>query len=277
MYKLYSFIAIFVLFIVACGQNNNPDKTENKDTVNKVSCKGETIKDSFDIYKIIDARISEEEAKAHNIVLKPEGNYNELKRSIKEKQADFAKKYTNSANKDSIIKEARKYFEETLINKVFSHWYGMEWNFSGYSDIPQKGEVGCSYFVSNTLLHMGLNINRYKFGQAHALSIAKSFQPDKKVIQIRGKEQSEIVEFIKKKLKEGLYIVGLDNHVGFILFRKGDVFFIQSSYIDPIQVVVEKAEIAPALTSSLYVIGELSTNDSLIVKWITKERINVIK
>ena len=46
----------------------------------------------------------------------------------------------------------------------------------------------------------------------------------------------------RKNYKEGLYFIGLDNHVGFLLFRNNELYFIHSNYSSPAIVKLEKAK-----------------------------------
>jgi len=72
-------------------------------------------------------------------------------------------------------------------------------------------------------------------------------------------------------------VVGLDNHVGFLLFEKGEVYFIHSSYYDSVAVVREKASESRALaTSQVFVMCNISSNTKLIKKWILGEEIKHI-
>ncbi len=66
-----------------------------------------------------------------------------------------------------------------------------------------------------------------------------------------------------------LYVVGLDNHVDFLIVRSGEVLFHHSSYVGSTAVVREKAVESPPLAQSRYrVIGKLFTEDALVEAWI---------
>lgn len=68
---------------------------------------------------------------------------------------------------------------------------------------------------------------------------------------------------------DGLYVVGLDNHVGFLIVRSGEVLFHHSSYVGSVTVVREKAVESPPLVQSRYrVVGKLFTEDALVEAWI---------
>lgn len=79
------------------------------------------------------------------------------------------------------------------------------------------------------------------------------------------------MEWIRSR-GEGLYIVGLDIHVGFIIYRDNKITFCHSSYYNPpLKVVSQDALDKSPLTDSKYrVIGKI-LDDKMIVKWITEE------
>jgi len=67
---------------------------------------------------------------------------------------------------------------------------------------------------------------------------------------------------------DGLYIVGLDFHVGFISVENGDAYFIHSSYQSPYAVTRDVASESAILASSKYrVVGKLG-DEKLINGWL---------
>ncbi len=81
---------------------------------------------------------------------------------------------------------------------------------------------------------------------------------------------------LKKKLnklyRNGIYFVGLDNHVGYVVIKDKEIYFLHSSYCDN-KVVIELAEKSPCFQSNLYVFAEITTNKKLIKKWIFNEKL----
>lgn len=84
-----------------------------------------------------------------------------------------------------------------------------------------------------------------------------------------------IKRFVRRvrKMGNGLYIGGLDMHVGFLLVRWGRVYFVHSSYGTPAVVVKERATKSPILTGSRYrLVGKIS-HDALLRKWLGGTRL----
>jgi len=71
---------------------------------------------------------------------------------------------------------------------------------------------------------------------------------------------------------EGLYIVGLDRHVGFIIFKDDKITFLHSSYYYPPLKVVNQniMDKSPLADSKYRVVGKILDNQ-MIKKWIINE------
>lgn len=169
-------------------------------------------------------------------------------------------------------------FENTLLNKIIPFWYGTPWDFNGHTNYPNEGKVACGYFVSTTLKHLGLNLNRYKLAQQLPIHEAKSLSVGKEILEINEDTFEKCFEKIKDNLKSRIYFIGLDaSHVGFLLNRKGTFFFIHSNYGIPQEVVIELAQESNVLKSfSHFYITELSTNKELIKHWVTGDKISIV-
>ena len=74
--------------------------------------------------------------------------------------------------------------------------------------------------------------------------------------------------------KEGIYFVGLDNHVGYLLIKNKELYFLHSSYYDD-KVMIELAETSPCFDSNIYVLAEITSNKILMKKWILNEKLMV--
>mgnify|MGYP000011628429 CR=1 FL=1 len=172
-------------------------------------------------------------------------------------------------NEDSV---ARAY-TGLMINHIIPHWYGTAWDFNGYTAIPGKGTVACGYFVSTTLLHSGMKLNRYKMAQKSSMDGALMLEP-KDSLFIKYSDRDEFLKVFGQKFRDGLYMVGLSFHVGYLYKSGKSVFFIHSSYLDPTCVVQEKASASEALgQSKVFVVADITHNRPLIEKWLNNENI----
>jgi hypothetical protein len=152
----------------------------------------------------------------------------------------------------------------TLRDSIFPAWYGTVWDFNGITNVPSQGEIACGYFVSTTLKHAGFNLNRYKLAQQGATEIATAVCGSNTMTRFTSLDKA--ITHVSQS-KNGLYIVGLDFHVGFLLVEAGEVFFVHSDYFNG-KVVREAAKTSQGLNSSeVYVLGEITNNNRLMADW----------
>lgn len=160
--------------------------------------------------------------------------YNQLLAEISTQKSKLQVSYQggDSTKQHKSVSASKTYVYTQLIDNVFPSWYGTEWDYNGISNVPTKGQIACGYFVTTTLKHMGFNLNRYKLAQQYSHSIVNSLCNN--VQQIRNNDTTKLFNYINSKPNQ-LYIVGLDNHVGFISKEKSGIYFIHSSYLEPVQ------------------------------------------
>ena len=195
--------------------------------------------------------------------------YSLLVQGILAKRDEFKSMYVNSdsAEKASALNEARVFLDRVISKDIFPYWYGTNWDYNGTTRIPNEGKIACGYFVTNILTDVGFNIPRIKWAQsASEVFIVKLAHGNVKRFTNRP-----IVE-IEKHLQisgNGVYLVGLDTHVGFLVVESTNISFIHSNYYQPhIGVMSEKINSRNPLNDSNYrIIGKLMT-DEMIIKWL---------
>jgi hypothetical protein len=180
-------------------------------------------------------------------------DYQEVLRNLKSQKASSI---NNEVSSQLLFK--------TLVDSIFPAWYGTPWDFNGISNTPGKGEIACGYFVSTTLKHAGFNLNRYKLAQQASEIITKSVCGAEKTRYFH--DIDDIINLLSLQ-NQGLYIVGLDYHVGFIVIENGGLYFVHSDFINN-KVVREPLRTSEAFSSSQgFVLGEITHNQSLMKKW----------
>lgn len=210
----------------------------------------------------------------YKIVMIPDTtSYPVQKEVIKSERRRLANTYRNGSI--SLDSAGRK-FEELLINRIIPYWYGRPWTFEGHTNSPDSGTIACGYFVSTTLKHCGVNLNRYRLAQQAALHEVQSLAI-KDTLYRHFISSDTLHNHLEKSLSNGLYIVGLDNHVGYLLKHKKSLYFIHSSYLEPASVMIEEIDHSEAwLLSENYYIAPLSGNPYFIKKWLFKSPIKII-
>jgi len=212
------------------------------------------------------------DCESENIVIESKGEYDSVKAAISSSRIALKKKYETASieEKPAVLKEASILFTESLLNEIIPHWYGTEWDYNGYTDIPGEGQVACGYFVSTTLKHIGVNVNRYKLAQTYSLQAVKVLQGGN-AINLWGVGQDSFCTYIEAQ-KDGFYVVGLDHHIGYVLKRKGKAYFLNSSNLWPGTVCIESARKTLHFRwTNSFMLCDLSNNDSFLKKWLLSE------
>lgn len=174
----------------------------------------------------------------------------------------------SSAEQANITAQVRIFVTRFIYNEIFPSWYGTAWDFNGTTEVPQQGKIACGYFVSTVLRDAGWRVQRARLAQQASENIILSLTTDPYVQRFRRIAISDFVAAVKK-LGAGVYVVGLDIHIGFIVNTGYEVYFIHSSYVEPYTVVREKATESKILAASNYrVLGKIMDDDLFIKKWL---------
>ena len=187
--------------------------------------------------------------------------YNNVLKRLSAKKDALKTTYEQSSTKDSIISVASETFTTYLFDSIIPYWYGTPWDFNGIAEFPDDDKpIACGYFVSTPLKQAGIHVNRYKLAQQAAETIVLKLVDENYIIRYRNIAFEDFLADIKSKGK-AVYVIGLDNHVGFIKAEKDAIYFVHSSYVDCQCVVKEDAYHSYILKGSSYrIIGQLSNN-----------------
>jgi hypothetical protein len=170
--------------------------------------------------------------------------------------------------KSAVLDRAREALIHSAYVDLLEFWYGTPWDFYGTTETPGQGKIACGYFVTTVLRDLGLKVQRAKLAQQASENIILTLTTDDHIKRYRLKHINDFVEDVRKA-GPGIYIVGLDIHVGFIINVDDEVYFIHSSYMDPLCVIKERALQSKILIASKYrVLGKISADDELILKWL---------
>lgn len=176
-----------------------------------------------------------------------------------------------AAERAEILARAKAEVFTVMRGQIFPAWLGTAWDYSGTTQTPGEGKIACGYFVSTTLRDAGFQVERIKMAQQASENIIRTLSPSSLIWRFRKTGVVPVIEKVKER-GEGLYVVGLDNHVGYLSNDADSVSFCHASYLDPGVVTCEPAETAQALRSNYYVLGEL-LNDELLLRWLMQEKI----
>lgn len=172
--------------------------------------------------------------------------------------------------------EARRLLEQAIVDELFPAWLGMPWGMASNSTATRPHEpgktVGCSYFVTSVLLSAGVELeNRFTFAQAPAIFIQRSLAPAKDDLHRYFSIPAAQLRNRIAALGDGLYVIGLDTHVGFVVVRGDQVQLVHASYTGDRVVTDEPLLDAAAIDNSRpegYFVTPLFQDGRLVDLWL---------
>ncbi len=164
--------------------------------------------------------------------------------------------------------EKEKIFTKAITETIIPGWIGTAWDFNGTSEKPQQGGIACGYFVTTVLRDAGIKLARIKLAQCASEQMIVSLIQPKYIHRFSNVTMEDFLQALQNQ-GYGLYIVGLDNHTGFIYNDGMDTWFIHSTFVGTRNVRKEKAESSFILKQSKYkVLGKISTDEQVLQHWI---------
>lgn len=198
-----------------------------------------------------------------------------LKEDLEIRRERLAKRYktaNSSTERDKVVAESRELLEAVL-PEMMRCWLGTKWAYEGITEQPGDGEIACGYYVSTVMRDAGFNLHRFKLARQPSQTILKAFVPRDDMLIHVNMDYTKYCDKVRT-MGKGIYIVGLDKHVGFIVHDGTQFQFIHSSGGAPKCVVDESQNEAEALQNSQYrVIGNVTAQKPTIEHWLTNKRI----
>lgn len=195
-------------------------------------------------------------------------NYTEVKTAILNHKKKLNERYNagDSLVKDSVLSAAKMYLITSFEKQIFPCWEGTKWDYNGTTETPREGAIACGYFVTTTLRDMGFVLNRYALAQMASESMILKFNP--KVKRFSSTDYKQVLSYFDK-FDNGLFVVGMDSHTGYILKKGMTVRFIHAVKFEEIDGVVSQEVNGDDLfsLSNYRVIGELFSKE-MLVKWL---------
>ena len=204
--------------------------------------------------------------------------YRRIQSGLLEKKSHLKNRYLaagSSSARQRVLQEGNVVLYSYLVDSLVPFWYGTRWDYNGTSQVPGSGYIACGYFVSTSLRDAGFNLPRVKMAQQASEVAIRSLVGIHKLKRFSNVPMKRFMSTVDAS-GDGLYVVGLDNHIGF-LYKCGTArHFIHSSYDYPGGVQKENVWRSPMLTSSKYrVYGKLTGDETLTRKWLLNEAIQI--
>ena len=147
------------------------------------------------------------------------GSYAAELMDVSAQKAKFQQDYLKASspiNHKLVIEKSSSFFVKKLTDNLVPHWMDTDYDFYGTTQYPGKGKIACGYFVTTLLRDMGYPIERVKMAQAASEKMIQSLVDEN---NIKRFPRVKFKKFLAQTelMGEGLYIVGLDTHTGFLL------------------------------------------------------------
>ena len=192
-------------------------------------------------------------------------------------RTELAARYQHAqtdADRAAVVHDARVILEHAL-PAMMRCWLGTPWDFNGTASKPGGGRIACGYFVATVLKDAGFHINRYRLAQQPSEYILRSFLEKDACSLTVGLPYDSFASGVEAA-PPGIYLVGLDTHVAFLVVRSDGFRFIHASGSRPWCVVDEGRDEAGVLQRSNWrMLGNLTADPQVIHVWLTAEEIAV--
>ena len=181
-------------------------------------------------------------------------------------------KATDGPEREILLSQTRELLQMSL-PRLMRCWLGTPWDFNGTAHEPGTGKVACGYFVSSVLQDAGFKIEWAPLAQQASQNILGTFlSPEKMRIRVGMAYDVFVNELLLSG--PGIYIVGLDSHVAFLVITaSNEIRFIHSSSSSACCVIDEPRERSDVVRNSEYrVTGNLTASNEVLRKWLLGER-----
>ncbi len=166
------------------------------------------------------------------------------------------------------VSDKEKIVTAAIAETIIPNWIGTKWDFNGTTQTPQKGSIACGYFVTTVLQDAGFTLARSRLAQCASEQMILSLVQSKYVQRFSNISIENFISAITAK-QYGLYIVGLDNHTGFIYNDGKEIYFIHSTFVGTRNVQKERAADSWVLKQSRYkVLAKLSADEKMLNRWM---------
>lgn len=182
----------------------------------------------------------------------------------------------SGAQRDAVRREARAAVIAAIRGTIWPAWTGMSWGLGPRSTPlrPHQPDtvIACGYFVSSVLENAGLRLGtRFSFAQAPALQAQRSLAPDEADLHRFFSVPGDALAREIAALGDGVYIIGLNNHIGFVDVHDGAVDVVHASYTGEQRVTREPLATAEVIANSRaagYFVTPLFHDDELVDRWL---------
>lgn len=201
------------------------------------------------------------------------GDYADLEQTIAERRAALAERWDSAEDRADVEATARAEILDN-VTRLAAMWLGTRWGL-GLPQLtePGDGKINCGTFVGTVLRDAGFAVRVKKLQRQPSQLIIRSFVGSDRMKKFSNASMKKFLADVRD-MGPGLFIIGLDLHVGFLVQTDDDLRFIHASY-ETETVVDEAAATATLIVDSKYrVVGKILDDDN-VRDWLAGRRIRV--
>lgn len=201
------------------------------------------------------------------------GRYQDETGRVELRRARLAALWASSDDRASLVGPIGREIT-TQVRAVARHWLGTRWGLGApQTRTPREGKINCGTFVGTVLRDSGFVVDVGRLQRQPSQLIIASFVGASRTRRWSNARMDRFISDLRR-MGPGLYIIGLDFHVGFLIQTEHDLRFVHASYLTR-TVVDEPASTARPITDSKYrVVGKLLDRRN-VRDWLESNRIVV--
>lgn len=200
-----------------------------------------------------------------------EGPYQAAVRALAARRSALAARWSGAARLDrreaarerAVVAELAADAIVAGVRELAGHWLGVRWGLGRpQATTPACGKINCGTFVGTVLRDAGFRVDVARLQRQPSQLIIRSFVG---ASRIRRWSTAPMERFLAdvRRMGPGLFIIGLDFHVGLLIQTEDDLRFLHASYVTG-TVIDEAAATAPPIVESRYrVVGKLLDRPNL--------------
>lgn len=178
--------------------------------------------------------------------LQKDHTYQEITENVENARKLFAAKYetANDSTKPQILKEARDFLEETIIEQILPKWEGTPYKFGGRADIPYDENpvvknlklknskkkkktletgIDCGSFIEEALTDAGFRLPE-RIGQYMGTTIISTVLQDPGQYTVITGKNAKFLEDYLLNAESSIHHLGLATHNIFVIRKDGKLY-----------------------------------------------------
>jgi hypothetical protein len=201
------------------------------------------------------------------------GRYQEAVGRVAARRAELAAEWARSDDRATLVGPIAGEIA-SLTHRVARRWLGTRWGLGApQTRTPGEGKINCGTFVGTVLRDAGFVVDVDRLQRQPSQLIIRSFVGASRTRKWSNASMERFLADVRR-MGPGLFIIGLDFHVGFLIQTESDLRFVHASYVTKM-VVDEPAASARPITDSKYrVVGKLLDRQN-VRDWLEGNRIEV--